>query len=173
MGRRFFFGFLTMLALCGVVAAGPAPQLMPLGVDTLVIPAASPLKFKSFDKGEITASFAGRLVLSGTYHYGTDLYLELDPQSRALLPYWKNRPGDGTVSINNEADFVRAVIPAATIKRFHAANDQGSVTGHVSIVADTYQAMIVCDAPDYSVRFVSLATTNVAALSGDPAQHGC
>ena len=141
--------------------------------------ADSTLKFKSFDKEEITASFAGRVTLSGTYHYGMNetandwsVTLALDPASRALLPYWRNRPGDGTIWIDNEADFVRAVIPRAMIDAL-AKKKSGSITGHVSIVAEDYKAAIVCDAPDYSVRFVGIATTSVAALNKEPAEFGC
>ena len=174
MGQRFLLAIIATLSFCGAVAAGgPAPKLMPFDVDTLVIPAQSPVKFMSFDKGEVTASFAGRVTLSGTYHYGDDTYLVLDRGARALLPYWKDRPGDGTVMINNAGDFAKAAIPATAMAKYHAGKGQGSITGRVSIVADGYTAMIVCDAPNYSVHFVSLATTKVAALNRDPAEHGC
>src|SRR5215472_2179521 len=180
MGRRFLLGLLAMLALCGATAAGPPPpRLMPLDVDTLVMPAGGPLKFKTFDKSEITAHFAGRVTLAGTYRYGYNetaddwsVTLMLDAASRRLLPYWKNRPGDGTLWIDNEADFVRAVIPRATIDKLRAKKS-GSISGHVAIVAEDYKAAIVCDAPDYSVRFISLATMNVAQLSPAPAEFGC
>lgn len=152
---------------------------MPLDVDALVMPVAGPLKFKSFDKSEITAHFAGRVTLSGTYRYGYNataddwsITLMLDAASRRLLPYWKNRPGDGTVWIDNEGDFVRAAIPKAAIEKLRAKKS-GSITGHVAIIAEDYKAAIVCDAPDYSVRFISLATMNVAQLDPAPAEFGC
>lgn len=180
MRRNYFFGIVAALALfSAAVTAQSAPKAIPLDVDTILIPADSPLKFKSFDKEAITASFAGRVVLSGTYHYGMNetandwsVTLMLDPASRALLPYWRNRPGDGTIWIDNEADFVRAVIPHAMIDALRKKKS-GSITGHVSIVAEDYKAAVVCDAPDYSVRFVSIATTSVAALNKDPAEFGC
>lgn len=178
MGRTFLLGIIAAFALMQAAVAG-APKQIPFDVDTIVIPASSPLTFKSFDREEITAHFTGRVVLSGTYHYGMNeqaddwsVTLVLDPASRGLLPYWKNRPGDGTIWIDNEADFVRAVIPQATIDALRKRKS-GSIAGHVSIVAESYKAAVVCDAPDYSVRFVSLASTAVAALNRDPAQFGC
>ena len=98
--------------------------------------------------------------------------LVLDPASRGLLPYWKNRPGNGTIRILNEADFVRAVIPRAMIDGLRKKKT-GSMTGHVSIVAEDYKAAVVCDAPDYSIRFVGIAGTTVAALNRAPAEFGC
>lgn len=100
------------------------------------------------------------------------MYLVLDPASRGLLPYWKNRPGDGSISILNVADFVRAAVPPPMLEKLKAKKT-GSLSGHISIVADNYQATIVCDAPDYSVRFVGLAGTAVAALNSAPAGIGC
>lgn len=178
MGRKILLGIIAALAAVQIDAA-PAPKQIPFDVDTIIMPADSPLKFKSFDKEEITVHFAGRVVLSGTYHYGMNetaddwsVTLVLDPASRGLLPYWKNRPGDGTLWIDNEADFVRAVIPHAMIDAL-TKKKSGSITGHVSIVAEDYKAMIVCDAPDYSIRFIGLATTSVAALNKEPAEFGC
>jgi len=180
MRRNYFFGIVAAVALfSAAVTAQSAPKAIPFDVDTIIMPAASPLKFKSFDKEAITARFAGRAVLSGTYHYGMNetaddwsVTLVLDPASRALLPYWRNRPGDGTIWIDNEADFVRAVIPHAMIDALRKKKS-GSITGHVSIVADDYKAAIVCDAPDYSVHFVGIATTSVAGLNEEPAEFGC
>jgi hypothetical protein len=180
MRRNYFFGIVAALALVGAAIAGQAaPKVIAFPVDSIVIPADSPLKFKSFNKDEITASFAGRVTLSGTYHYGVDetaggsnLYLVLDPASRGLLPYWKNRPGNGSITIENEMDFVRAVIPQPMLEKLRARKT-GSLIGRVSIVAENYQAAIVCDAPDYSIRFVGVAGTVVAALNPAPAGIGC
>ncbi|HUO93468.1 MAG TPA: hypothetical protein VMU22_11125 [Rhizomicrobium sp.] len=178
MGRKLFLGIIAAFALVQAAVAG-APRQIPFDIDTIIMPADSPLKFKSFDKEEITAHFAGRVVLSGTYHYGMNeqaddwsVTLTLDPASRGLLPYWKNRPGDGTLWIDNEADFIRAVIPRAMIDALKRKKS-GSISAHVSIVAEDYKAAVVCDAPDYSVRFVSLATTSLAALNTRPAEFGC
>jgi hypothetical protein len=178
MGRKILLGIIAALAFVQIAAAA-APKQIPFDIDTIIVPADSTLKFKSFDKEEITAHFAGRVVLSGTYHYGMNeqaddwsVTLMLDPASRGLLPYWRNRPGDGTIWIDNEADFVRAVIPRAMIDALRKKKS-GSITGHVSIIADDYKAAVVCDGPDYSVRFVGLATTSVAALNKEPAEFGC
>jgi hypothetical protein len=181
MRRNFILGIVAALALVGAAIAGQpaAPTRIPLAVDTIIVPAGSPLKFKAFDKDEITATFSGRVTLSGTYHYGIDdtaggsnLYLVLDPASRGLLPYWKNRPGNGSISIINEADFVHAVISPSMLEKLRAKKG-GSLTGHISIVAENYQAAVVCDAPDYSVRFVGVAATSVVALNAEPAGIGC
>ena len=180
MKRNYFFGLVAALALFGAAIAGQAaPKIIPFAVDTIIVPADSPLQFKSFNKDEITASFTGRVTLSGTYHFGIDdtaggsnLYLVLDPASRGLLPYWKNRPGNGSITIDNEADFVRAVISQPMLEKLRTRKT-GSLTGRVSIIAENYQAMIVCDAPDYSVRFVGVAAKAVAALNASPAGIGC
>ncbi len=180
MRRNHFFGIVAGLALFGAAAAShSAPKQIPLDIDTIIVPADSTLKFKSFDKQEITASFAGRVVLSGTYHYGMNemandwsVTLMLDPATRGLLPYWRNRPGDGTIWIDNEADFVRAVIPRATIDALRKKKS-GSIIGHVSIVAEDFKAAVVFDGQDYSIRFVGIAGTSVAALNKEPAEFGC
>lgn len=178
MGRNILLGFIAALALVQVAAAA-APKQIPFDIDTIIVPASSPFTFKSFDKEAITASFAGRVVLSGTYHYGMNdeandwsVTLTLDPASRALLPYWKNRPGDGTLWIDNESDFIRAAIPRAAIDAL-TKKKSGTLTGHVSIIADHYTAAVVCDAPDYTVHFVGLANASVAAVSKVPAEFGC
>jgi hypothetical protein len=178
MGRKIILGIIAALALVHIAAAAP-PKQIPLDIDTIIVPGDSTLKFKSYGKEEITARFAGRVVLSGTYHYGMNetaddwsVTLMLDPASRELLPYWRNRPGDGTIWIDNEADFVRAVIPHAMIDALRKKKS-GSITGHVSIVADDYKAAVVCDAPDYSVHFIGIANTSVAALNKEPAEFGC
>jgi hypothetical protein len=178
MGRKILLGIIAALAFVQIAAAA-APKQIPFDIDTIIVPADSTLKFKSFDKEEITAHFAGRVVLSGTYHYGMNeqaddwsVTLMLDPASRGLLPYWRNRPGDGTIWIDNEADFVRAVIPRAMIDALRKKKS-GSITGHVSIIAEDYKAAVVCDGPDYSIRFVGIANTSVAALNKEPAEFGC
>ena len=67
MRRNYFFGILAALALFGAALAGQAaPKIIPFAVDTIIVPADSPLRFKSFNKDEITASFTGRVTLSGT-----------------------------------------------------------------------------------------------------------
>ena len=178
MGRKILLSIIAALALVQAAAAG-SPKQIPFDIDTIIVPADSTLKFKSFDRQEITAHFTGRVVLSGTYHYGMNetaddwsATLVLDPASRGLLPYWKNRPGDGTIWIDNEADFVRAVIPRAMVDALRKKKS-GSITGHVSIVAEDYKAAVVCDAPDYSIRFVGIAATSVAALNKEPAEFAC
>jgi len=178
MGRKILLGIAIALALVQAAVAA-APKQLPFDIDTIIVPANSPLTFKSFDKEAITAHFAGRVVLSGTYRYGMNeeandwsITLILDPASRGLLPYWKNRPGDGTIWIDNETDFVKAVIPRAMIDAL-ARKKSGSISGHVSIIAENYSAAVVCDAPDYSIHFVGIAKTSVAALSKEPAEFGC
>ena len=178
MGRNILLGLIAALALVQAAIAA-APKQIPFDIDTIIVPASSPLKFKSFDKEAITAHFAGRVVLSGTYRYGMNeeandwsVTLILDPASRGFLPYWKNRPGDGTLWIDNEADFIKAVVPRAAIDSL-ARKKSGSITGHVSIIAEDYSAAVVCDAPDYSIRFVGLANTSVAVLNKEPAEFGC
>jgi hypothetical protein len=179
MGRKLLPGFIAAFAIVQIAFAAGAPKQIPFDIDTIIVPADSPLKFKSFDKEAITASFTGRVILSGTYHYGMNdeandwsVTLVLDPASRGLLPYWKNRPGDGTIWIDNEADFIRAAIPQPAIDAL-MKKKSGSIAGHVSIIADKYSASVVCDAPDYSVHFVGLANKTVAALSKEPAVFGC
>jgi hypothetical protein len=175
---RILLGFIAALTLVQVAFAG-APKQLAFYIDTIIVPADTPLKFKSFDKEAITAHFTGRVVLSGTYRYGMNetsndwsVTITLDPASRRLLPYWKNRPGDGTLWIDNEGDFVRAVIPRAMIDAL-AKKKSGSLAGHISIIADDYSATIVCDASDYSVHFVGIATPAMAALNKEPAEFGC
>lgn len=180
MGREIFrlFSLIAFVAMT-IAGADAADKLVPLGTDTLVIPSGSVATYRSFDRDNITAHFTGRFTLTGTWYYGIDedsgdwtAYMIVNEATRKTLPYWKNRPGNGHIDIDNEADFVRAVVPSAAIERLKKAK-KGTLSGKISIVAENYQASVVCDGPYYYVHFVSVATMNVAALDRTEAEFGC
>ena len=176
-------GFLSaiLVLLLQPLAAADNPSTIPLprGVDTIVIPPDSPVRFASMGKHGL-AKFSGRFVLSGTYYYGDNefndgpevyltLYFVPDPQVAARLPYFKTRGRPHVIFITNSGDFVKTVIPRKTLAKL-VKKGSPHATGKVSIWADGFKTRIECDAPEYMAHFISLykpAKQLVAAYKPD------
>ena len=160
-------------------AAGGATQIPFFADEVLIVPKDSVVHFRSKELHG-PAVFDGKFVLTGTYYYGDaefndgpEVMLELtfipDPASAARLPYFKQRGRPNAVFLTNGAAFANSVIPRATLATL---NQKGAprATGRVSIWVDRFQAGVVCDAPEFNARFVSVYRPAVLiALAKAPA----
>ena len=180
-GLRTAFLSAVLALFLQPLAAADSPSTIPLprGVDMIVIPPDSPVRFTSMGKHGL-AKFNGRFVLSGTYYYGDNeyndgpevyltLYFVPDPQVAARLPYFKIRGRPNVIFITNSDDFVKAVIPKRTLGKL-ARKGSPHASGKVSIWADGLKTRIECDAPEYMAHFASVykpATQLVAAYKPD------
>jgi hypothetical protein len=184
---------MRMGALIGVislamVAAAPAGKVReipwaPGDDEALVIPAASPLRFKGFNKDHY-AQFNGRFVLTGTFIYGCniecepplkkdDVFVDIIPdRSMArLLPYWKLRGSDMRIFLVDGDRLAKMIVTRKDEARLLAGKIP-DVRKHVAIVVTDFEAGIECDSPSYSARFISLAKPAEAArAAADPS--GC
>ncbi|HWG10732.1 MAG TPA: hypothetical protein VN693_04445 [Rhodanobacteraceae bacterium] len=138
------------------------------GVEYLV-PAGSPVKYVSKNDGELQANFHGRFTISGTYYYGTyyagsmteatddDLDLDFIPDKKfaVTLPYWRDRGQVHEIEFRNKDAFINAAIPSSVVRDLKSRKIV-SAHGKVSVVIEDYQASVECDAPAYSVTFVSV-----------------
>jgi hypothetical protein len=179
-------------AMAALVAAAPIPVMgassekvhVADGVD-YTVPLNSPVKFASTGQYDV-ASFSGRFLMSGSYHYGyitndrraedygdLELYFLPDNRLAMRLPYWAQRHPVREVRFRNERAFVMAVVPSKerdALKRRKIL----STSGRATVVVEAYQASIECDYPTYSVMFVSIEhSAQWLASSGPVQQFGC
>jgi hypothetical protein len=175
-------------ALCWMSAPAPAqeskgefvllhPGLDPPDTEGIVIPPGSPVRLTSFPRDfESNAAFRGRFTLSGSYQvegYGEDAMVTMwpDEKSRAPLPYWQLRGGPKEIYVANGWAFAKAVVPREQLQQLKAGAVE-SVRGQVSIIADDYETSIVCDAANFSARFVALVEL-AKAEAGAASEEGC
>ena len=164
------------------VAAGGATQIAFFADEVLIVPKDSPAHFRSKEPHG-PAVFDGKFVLTGTYYYGDAEYndgpevmLELtfipDPSSAARLPYFKQRGRPNAVFLTNGAAFANAVISKTTLA---ALTKKGAprATGRVSIWVDKFKAEVVCDAPEFNARFVSVYRRAVLVALAKTPEIGC
>ncbi len=133
-----------------------------------VIPPDSPVNFSSTGKyGEVL--FAGRFVMSGTYHYGyltndptrdasydeLDLYFVPDRPIAMSLPYWKGHRIASEIRFTNVTAFARAVVPDRDLMALKQRRLL-SVSGRAKLWVNDYRAWVECDYPTYEVRFLSI-----------------
>jgi hypothetical protein len=155
------------------------------GLD-FAVPSDSPVEFASLGQYDI-ALFNGRFKLSGTYHYGyttddpradasygvLDLYFIPDKAIARRLPYWAQRGGVHEMRFRNESAFIKAVVPAAAVRRLEQRKTF-SVSGRTSVVVESYQASVECDYATYSVLFVAVEHPPQVLASRDfVMQYGC
>lgn len=145
--------------------------------EALVIPAGSPLRLASAREEDIQARFVGRFTLSGAYRvegHGEDMSLTFwpDRRSRARLPHWEDREVPEEIYISNDSAFAQAVVPKDQLAKLEAKTLQ-SVSGRVTIVADSYETSISCDAVSASARFVSVVKRPVQIASLENEEVGC
>lgn len=166
------------------VHAAPAARAIALadGVDTLIVPATAPLRYRSTGAFDVI-SFSGRFVLTGVFHYGCEydcdepdrefsLYIVPDTAQQSRLPHWSKRSGKVRVYIIGDEPLIRAAISRRPEMAQLRAGRLDEITGRMSIIVDNYTASIECDAPSYVATFVALAKPlQVAALPAD--DHGC
>lgn len=154
----------------GAGAGGVPVRLINNQADGIVyaLPKRSPFSVEKTSVEGLTLK--GRAVISGKYVFGRnapaeedmngskepDLYFVPDPASASLLPRW-NLDGviDG-VYFSNRDDFLKAVIPAETVRKVRAGKIR-SVTGPLTVEVEGYFATVICDTPAYGTRFVRVA----------------
>ena len=153
------------------------------GSDKIVVPANSLVEFASVSKEDYAAKFNGRFVLSGTYYYGDelpaddpDVDLEIDfvPDAdiAAKLPYFQNYGRPKAIAFDNSAEIVKAIVPAEAIAKL---NKKGApfLRGRIAIIVDGYRADIVCDAPIFTVHFISVYKAPTRVAANEPNIGGC
>jgi hypothetical protein len=172
---------LVAAALSAGIAWG-ATQIPFFADEVLIVPKDSPVHFLSKEPHG-PAVFDGKFVLTGTYYYGDaefndgpEVMLELtfipDPAMAARLPYFKQRGRPHAVFLTNGAAFANAVISKTTLA---ALTKKGAprATGRVSIWVDKFKAEVVCDAPEFNARFVSVYKPAVLVALAKAPEIGC
>ena len=143
----------------------------------LVIPAGSPLRLASTHETDIQARFLGRFTLSGAYRIegsGEEMSLSFwpDGKSRAALPHWEEREVPEEMYISNASAFIQAVVSKDQLAKLEAKAVE-AVSGEVTIVADSYETSIECDATSASARFVSVVKRPVQIASVEKEVEAC
>lgn len=174
--RKLLAAATAFLLLAQPVLAKPTSIALPDKADTVIVPDGSPLKFSKF--GPDGAIFTGRLTLTGAFFYGDNeyndgptvdltLYFQPDAASIALLPSLKSRGPARSLVLTNAAPFAKAVLSK---QQLAALQKKGApyTTGHTSVVVDTVEAGVVCDAASFTARFVALAKPGTAHTAPSP-----
>ena len=180
-------GASAALLLSLMVGAAPADKVIPHpgGGPALIVPSASPVKFKGFDKDGV-AHFRGRFELRGAFTYGCEydcegsaaensLSFELIPDADLAkrLPHWQER-GDGMVIYIANADRLESAVATRQQEAALLSGKLAGIRGRISITVDDYTADFGCDySPAYSARFVALKKPPKLAQVEIKADFGC
>jgi hypothetical protein len=173
---------LLSLALISATPAGKAREIpwVPGSDEAIVIPAASPVRFKGFNKDHY-AVFSGRFVLTGTFVYGCnvdcdppnpDVEADIIPDPGSALPHWKLRSGDMLIYLVDGERLANQIVSRQERAALLAGKVK-DVRKHVSILVDDFQAGIECDSPFYSARFIAVAKPLKLASAKTEANYGC
>jgi hypothetical protein len=184
--RALFACLIGMLIVFPVTALSQA--VIPLDNtdekgNAIVVPRGSPLHVAGIRREDDMFAFDGRFTISGTYYYGwvdpeepngatLTVTIAPDKTSLAKLPYWAGRSRPTSIEIRNIPAFVSAVVSPDTVKKI-ADHKSTSVKGHIVIVADKYEASIVCDGTYYTAEFVSVARQNAVIANRSYLDSGC
>lgn len=171
----------TLLAGPAIAQVNARPQVAPAsGLKTamaegVVHPSTSPLRFASYaGKPHPTATFTGRVEISGTYVVGLEddqisASLWLDERSRKLLPHWDIKGEADQLDITNSDNFAKAVLSAEELVKLKSGR-MARIRGQASIVADEYATSLLdCDLVSYKARFVSVLKN--VEFAGDPGEE--
>lgn len=190
------FGILACLMFLSLsaIAAPPEQKAIPYpnSTDSVVVPADSPVQYYETKKdrnGEDIVTFQGRFLLTGTYYYGDNdfndsgedhpseyvflpqAYIVPDDKVAAQLPHFAIRDGRRAIFISNPITFANAVVSKTEARRVRC-RACGDATGHIAIWVDQFSAGIVCDAPFYLTRFLSVYKPAPLAIARRP-HRGC
>jgi len=155
---------------------------IPADDDALILPANSPLHFRSFGP-ENAVEFDGAIELSGTWYYGDNqfndtgtadptFYFVPDKASFARLPRFKTRGQPGDIYLTNGNALLDAV---ATRAERAEAEKKGSkyLSGKIDIWVDRFEAGIECDAPFFNARFLRVAEPPLRVARAELPDVGC
>jgi hypothetical protein len=161
-------GVVAILLTSPTFAAEAKPSSGLIHVDQGIdyaVPAESPFKFSKLEPEYLGVLFTGRVTLSGRYYYGKlddypgndiiQVFFLPDPDDAKRLPRWSEDKAVAEMVLGNSEAFIKAVIPAK-IAREVKRGRRHSVQGHVTIVAEGYEAVVSCGASIYVTRFVSV-----------------
>jgi hypothetical protein len=152
-----------------------------------LVPAGSPVKFKSNDEGAV-ASFQGQFTVSGSYRIQYrgdppkdceacettwDAKFKPDRAMARQLPHWTRGPVT-ELYFQNTDDFLRSILSVKAMNQLKLG-EVGVASGRTTLVVDGYIASIDCDTASYSVKFVRmLGQANLRlAQSGASSDTGC
>jgi hypothetical protein len=176
---------LALIAPPAGAAPGDKMYAHPGGGPALVVPAASPVRFKGFDK-DGAANFSGRFTLTGTFVYGCQVDCEPptvadnlefevlpDPELAKRLPHWHGK-GDGMViDISGAGKLTRTLANQRQLAALLSGKIP-DIRGRISIVVDSFAADFGCDySPYYGARFISVAKPPEIAKLEINGDFGC
>lgn len=174
------------LGALAIAAASPPAAEYPLADvegETLVIPAASPVKFTGFE--EHVSRYKGQFTLTGTLVYRCDVDCDVpidprnfvifvipDPAQAQSLPYWKTRRSEIHVYFENDEALAKSVISTAERKSL-LSGKTADIRKRVALTVDDFILGIDCDSASYRARFVALAKPPVLVRSRKAIDAGC
>ena len=161
-----------MLAFCSLALLGAAPAAKVYSnptytVETLIVPANSPVSLSRFGKYG-TARFNGKFLLTGKFTYGCaidcegpykDAFfrfdIEPDASLAARLPYYPTHKQDILLVVTSNSALLRSMLSAS--QRASLRSDlRSEVTGRISLLVDQLEISLDCDNANYSARFVAI-----------------
>jgi hypothetical protein len=179
MYKRFAMAFSIGFALFASGAMSDSAKIIarPDKADSVVIPAASTLRFRAFDQNN-AAKFDGAIELSGTYYYGDGqlddgttertLYLVPDAATHARLPHFKHHSYPDIISLSGGDAFASAVISKDQLAALHKKGPT-NISGHIDIMADRVEVGLQCDAPYMSAHYLSVVRPpSLVAFKDEP-----
>ncbi|MGN6514885.1 MAG: hypothetical protein ACTHLR_03480 [Rhizomicrobium sp.] len=181
--RALFVCLLVFMAGVASPAFSKGDTVVPVKADddALIVPAGSPLHFRSFG-AESVGEFDGAIELSGTWYYGNDplnegdtganFYFVPDDASFARLPRFKQRSQPAYVFLTNAIDLLNAVASKSDQAK---AEKKGAtyISGKVAIWIDKFEAGIECDAPYFDAHFLRVAQPPSRVALANMPEEGC